>query len=89
MRVRRAPFLDHLADGDAEIFPGVLLLDAGVGDEFAELVDAQRFAHLVDRQAHVAGNERGVAGVDARRGSCCGYVARLRLSHVPVVALFW
>ena len=67
LAARRAAFLDDLADADAQIFPGVFLLDAGVGDQLAELIDAQRFAHFVDGQAHVRGNERGVSGVDARR----------------------
>src|SRR5216683_6505865 len=65
--VAAAAFLDDLADGDAEIFPRVLLLNGHVGDELGDVVDAQRFADLVDGQAHVGGGERGVAGVDARR----------------------
>ena len=62
-----AAFLDDLADGDAEIFPGMFLLDRHVGDQFGDVVDAQRFADLVDGEAHVGRRERGVAGVDARR----------------------
>src|SRR6266446_5148028 len=42
--VATAAFLDDLRDGDAEIFPGVLLLDRHVSDELAEVVDAQSFA---------------------------------------------
>src|SRR6266404_6824140 len=61
-------FLDDLADGYAEIFPGVLLLDRHVSNELAEVIDAESFADLVDGKAHVARSQRGVAGVDARRG---------------------
>jgi len=64
----RASLFDHLADGDAEILPSVFLFDRSVGDQFAELRDTQRFANFVDREAHVAGNERRIAGVHARRG---------------------
>src|SRR5260370_34760037 len=64
--------LDDLRDGDAEVFPGVLLLDGHVGDEFADVVDAESFPDLVDGQADVAGSERGVSGVDARCGELHG-----------------
>src|SRR6266481_1764194 len=63
-----AAFLYDLADGYAEIFPGVLLLDRHVSDELAEVIDSEGLADLVDGKAHVARSQRGVAGVDARRG---------------------
>ena len=67
-----AAFLDDLRDGDAQIFPGVLLLHGHIRDELAEVVDAQGFADFVDGQAHVARSERGVASVHARRGELHG-----------------
>src|SRR6266852_4583968 len=66
--VAAASFLDDLRNGDAEVFPGVFLLDRHVGDELAEVVDAQCFADFVDGEAHVGWRESGVAGVDAWRG---------------------
>src|SRR5712664_1452233 len=65
--VAAAAFLDDLADGDAEIFPRVLLLDGHVGDELGDVVDAQRFADLVDGQAHVGGRQSRITCIDARR----------------------
>src|SRR5579859_6951198 len=44
-----AAFLDDLADGDAQIFPGVLLFHGHVRNELAEMIDAQRFAHQIGR----------------------------------------
>src|SRR6266436_4715375 len=70
--VAAAAFLDDLRNGDAEIFPGVLLLDSHVSDELAQMIDAQCFADLVDGEAHVGRGERGVAGVDAGRGQLHG-----------------
>src|SRR5262249_22410361 len=65
-------FLNDLRHGDAEIFPGVSLLNRHIGDELRDVVDAQRFAYLVDGEAHVRGRERCVAGVDTRRGELHG-----------------
>src|SRR6267378_4930767 len=62
-----AAFLDDLADGDAEVFPRVLLLDGHVGDELGDVVDAQRFADLVDGQAHIGGSQSRITCIDARR----------------------
>src|SRR5882724_108632 len=67
-----AAFLDDLRNGDAEVFPCVLLLDRHVSNELAQVIDAESFADLVDGEAHVARGERGVAGVDARRGELHG-----------------
>src|SRR5882724_9540023 len=63
-----AAFLDDLADGDAQIFPGMFLFDGHVRDELAHVIDAESFAHFVDGQANVGRRKRGVAGVDSRRG---------------------
>src|SRR4029077_3011274 len=37
-----------------------------VGDELGDVVDAQRFADLVDGQAHVGRRERRIPSIDAR-----------------------
>jgi len=92
VEVARAParsLLDDLRDGDAELLPLVLLLERGVGDELRYLIRAEGFPHFVDSKTHRAGRERGIVSVDARRGQLDRIVARLRLSHVPVVAFVW
>src|SRR5260370_6268874 len=45
--VAAAAFLDDLRDGDAKIFPGMLLLNGHVSDEFAHMADAQSIADIV------------------------------------------
>src|SRR5713101_673388 len=42
--IATATFLNDLRNGDAQIFPGVLLFDRHVGNELAQVVDAQCFA---------------------------------------------
>src|SRR5207245_8342106 len=51
--IARATFFDDLRDGDAEVFPGMLLLDGNVSDELGDVFDTERLQAILDVQAHV------------------------------------
>ena len=87
--VPAAAFLDDLADGDAQIFPGVFLFDGHVRDQLATWLMPSALRTLLIARRTLDGVSAALPALTRGVASCTGYVARLRLSHVPVVALFW